>query len=110
VRGWGVNILEDARHMIGLLQYNLSTVHFCLQISAQKSANKKTKASTCERIEWARPRRQRAGTPGQEGRRCSRSGESRCAPAARTRLIPAWSNAKTTLKSIGVLEYEMISR
>jgi hypothetical protein len=25
VRGWGVNILEDARHRIGLLQYNLST-------------------------------------------------------------------------------------
>jgi hypothetical protein len=25
VRGWGVNILEDARHWIGLLQYNLST-------------------------------------------------------------------------------------
>jgi hypothetical protein len=24
VRGWGVNILEDARHRIGLLQYNLS--------------------------------------------------------------------------------------
>jgi hypothetical protein len=23
--GWGVNILEDARHRIGLLQYNLST-------------------------------------------------------------------------------------
>jgi hypothetical protein len=26
VRGWGVNILEDARQRIGLLQYNLSTV------------------------------------------------------------------------------------
>ncbi len=26
VRGWGVNILEDARHWIGLLKYNLSTV------------------------------------------------------------------------------------
>jgi hypothetical protein len=26
VRGRGVNILEDARHWIGLLQYNLSTV------------------------------------------------------------------------------------
>jgi hypothetical protein len=26
VREWGVNILEDARHWIGLLQYNLSTV------------------------------------------------------------------------------------
>jgi hypothetical protein len=25
VRGWGVYILEDARHRIGLLQYNLST-------------------------------------------------------------------------------------
>ncbi len=25
VRGWRVNILEDARHWIGLLQYNLST-------------------------------------------------------------------------------------
>ncbi len=25
VRGWGVNILEDARHCIGLLQYNPST-------------------------------------------------------------------------------------
>ncbi len=25
VRGWGVNILEDARHRIGLLQNNLST-------------------------------------------------------------------------------------
>jgi hypothetical protein len=25
VRGWGVNILEDARHRIGLSQYNLST-------------------------------------------------------------------------------------
>jgi hypothetical protein len=25
VRGWGVNILEDARHWIGLLQYNPST-------------------------------------------------------------------------------------
>ncbi len=25
VRGWGVNILEDARHWIGLLLYNLST-------------------------------------------------------------------------------------
>ncbi len=24
--GWGVNILEDARNTIGLLQYNLSTV------------------------------------------------------------------------------------
>jgi hypothetical protein len=23
--GWGVNILEDERHRIGLLQYNLST-------------------------------------------------------------------------------------
>jgi hypothetical protein len=27
VRGWGVNILEDARHWIGLSQYNPSTVH-----------------------------------------------------------------------------------
>ncbi len=27
VRGWGVNILEDARHWIGLLQYNPSTIH-----------------------------------------------------------------------------------
>jgi hypothetical protein len=26
VRGWGVNILKDARHRIGLFQYNLSTV------------------------------------------------------------------------------------
>jgi hypothetical protein len=26
VRGWGVNISEDARHWIGLLQYNPSTV------------------------------------------------------------------------------------
>jgi hypothetical protein len=26
VRGWGVNILEDARHWIGLLQYNPSTM------------------------------------------------------------------------------------
>ncbi len=26
VRGWGVNILEAARHWIGLLQYNLSTM------------------------------------------------------------------------------------
>ncbi len=26
VRGWGVNILEDAGHWIGLLLYNLSTV------------------------------------------------------------------------------------
>ena len=26
VRGWGVNISEDARHWIGLLQYNQSTV------------------------------------------------------------------------------------
>jgi hypothetical protein len=26
VRGWGVNILEDARHRIGILQYNLSTL------------------------------------------------------------------------------------
>ena len=26
VRGWEVNILEDARHWIGLLQYNPSTV------------------------------------------------------------------------------------
>jgi hypothetical protein len=25
VRGWGVNISEDARHWIGLLQYNPST-------------------------------------------------------------------------------------
>ncbi len=25
MRGWGVNILEDARHWIGLLQYNPST-------------------------------------------------------------------------------------
>jgi hypothetical protein len=25
VRGWGVNILEDARHWIGLLQFNPST-------------------------------------------------------------------------------------
>ncbi len=25
VRGWGINILEDARHWIGLLQYNPST-------------------------------------------------------------------------------------
>ena len=26
VRGWGVNISEDARHWIGLLQYNPSTL------------------------------------------------------------------------------------
>jgi hypothetical protein len=26
VRGWGVNSLEDARHWIGLLQYNPSTI------------------------------------------------------------------------------------
>jgi hypothetical protein len=26
VRGWGVNILEDARHWIDLLQYNLFLV------------------------------------------------------------------------------------
>jgi hypothetical protein len=25
-RGWGANILEDARYWIGLLQYNLSTI------------------------------------------------------------------------------------
>jgi hypothetical protein len=25
LRGWGVNILEDARHWIGLLEYNLSS-------------------------------------------------------------------------------------
>ncbi len=25
VRGWGINILEDERQRIGLLQYNLST-------------------------------------------------------------------------------------
>jgi hypothetical protein len=33
VRGWGVNILEDAKHRIGLLQYNLSTL---TAISAKK--------------------------------------------------------------------------
>ncbi len=27
VKGWGVNILENVRHRIGLLQYNLSTMH-----------------------------------------------------------------------------------
>jgi hypothetical protein len=27
VRGWGVNISEDARHWIGLLQYNPPTGH-----------------------------------------------------------------------------------
>ncbi len=27
VRGWGVNILKDARHWIGLLQYNRSTIN-----------------------------------------------------------------------------------
>jgi len=26
VRGWGINILEDVRHWIGLLQYNPSTI------------------------------------------------------------------------------------
>ncbi len=26
VKGWGVNILEDVRYWIGLLQYNLSTI------------------------------------------------------------------------------------
>ena len=31
-RGWGVNILEDARHRIGLLQYNLSTVTMFLMV------------------------------------------------------------------------------
>ncbi len=36
MRGWGVNILEDARHIIGLLQYNLSTstsLHVCSTFS-----------------------------------------------------------------------------
>jgi hypothetical protein len=27
VRGWGVNTSEDARHWIGLLQYNPSTIY-----------------------------------------------------------------------------------
>ncbi len=31
--GWGVNILEDARHRIGLLQSNLSTLHRIRQCS-----------------------------------------------------------------------------
>ncbi len=33
VRGWGVNILEDARHWIGLLQYNPSTVNSIHRVS-----------------------------------------------------------------------------
>jgi hypothetical protein len=75
-----------------------------------RSLRIKKQASTYERREWAHPRRQTAGTPGQEGRRCSRSGESRCAAAARTHLIPAWSNTKTTLKSVSVLEYNRSGR
>jgi hypothetical protein len=31
--GWGVNIFEDARQRIGLLQYNLSTVYPFLQLT-----------------------------------------------------------------------------
>jgi hypothetical protein len=31
LRGWGVNILEDARHWIGLLQYNVSTPIYMIQ-------------------------------------------------------------------------------
>jgi hypothetical protein len=40
VRGWGVNILEDARHWIGFLQYNPSTSipyspYYCSCLTAQ---------------------------------------------------------------------------
>jgi hypothetical protein len=35
VRGWGVNISEDARHWIGLLQYNPSTL-ILLFLSAEE--------------------------------------------------------------------------
>ncbi len=35
VRGWGFNILEDARHRIDLLQYNLSTGPVHILISEQ---------------------------------------------------------------------------
>jgi hypothetical protein len=28
LRGWGVNISEDARHWIGLLKYNPSTIRY----------------------------------------------------------------------------------
>jgi hypothetical protein len=37
VRWWGVNILEDARHWIGLLQYNLSTLLSLYGVHRKKS-------------------------------------------------------------------------
>jgi hypothetical protein len=37
VRGMGVNILEDAKHVIGLLQYNLSTLGSKCDLSTQIS-------------------------------------------------------------------------
>ncbi len=39
VRGWGVNLSEDARHWIGLLQYNPSTdssIAYCITSSVLK--------------------------------------------------------------------------
>jgi hypothetical protein len=46
--GWGVNILEDARHRIGLLQYNLFRVQsivlflFCVLFFCRLGTKKKT--------------------------------------------------------------------
>ncbi len=39
VRGWGVNISEDARHWIGLLQYNPSTAQGYMFVLDKESFN-----------------------------------------------------------------------
>jgi hypothetical protein len=52
VRGWGVNILEDARHWIGLLQYNLSAVqniHISVEIDPKSMYNEDKKCLHCQK-------------------------------------------------------------
>ncbi len=45
VRGWGVNILKDARHWIGLWQYNLSTVQVKAWTPAERDVGHSMDAS-----------------------------------------------------------------
>ncbi len=49
VRGWGVNISEDARHWIGLLWYNPSTVESMKQISEMEGKPFTSSLTICPR-------------------------------------------------------------
>ncbi len=50
VRGWGVNISEDARHWIGLLQHNPSSMTVIQMYKKQMRRNLWSRAETQNKI------------------------------------------------------------